>query len=80
VALYDELGGDAALDAALDAFYVKILADPRVNGYFDGVDMVRLKGHAKAFLTMAFGGPGQISPRRWKSPRAVEVLCSPADL
>jgi hypothetical protein len=28
-----------------------------VNGYFDGVDMVRLKGHAKAFLTMAFGGP-----------------------
>jgi len=57
VALYDELGGDAALDAALDAFYVKILADPRVNGSFDGVDMVRLKGHAKAFLTMAFGGP-----------------------
>jgi len=63
VALYDELGGDAAIDAALDAFYVKILADPRVNAYFDGIDMVRLKGHAKAFLTMAFGGPSHYMGR-----------------
>ncbi len=41
---------------------MKILADPRVNGYF-GVNMVRLEGHAEAFLTMAFGGPSHCMGR-----------------
>ena len=68
--------GDAAIDAALDAFYVKILADPRVNGYFDGVDMVRLKGHAKAFLTMAFGGPSHYMGRMFYCSQPLE---RPAD-
>ena len=31
MSLYDELGGDDAINAALDAFYVKIFADPRVS-------------------------------------------------
>jgi hemoglobin len=70
VSLYDELGGDAALDAALDVFYVKVLADPQISGYFDGVDMARLKGHAKAFLAMAFGGPSHYMGRDLGSAHA----------
>jgi hemoglobin len=57
MALYDELGGEAAIDAALDRFYPKILADPLMSPYFKNVDMVHLKSMAQAFLTMAFGGP-----------------------
>ena len=37
--LYERLGGDAAVNAAVDIFYRKVLSDDRVNDFFDGVDM-----------------------------------------
>ncbi|OEU72647.1 MAG: globin [Desulfuromonadales bacterium C00003068] len=55
--LYDQLGGEAAIDAAVTIFYKKVLADPRVNGFFEGVDMDRQRLMQKNFLTLAFGGP-----------------------
>jgi hemoglobin len=55
--LYEQLGGEAAVDAAVDAFYRKVLADDRISRFFDGVDMDRQAAKQKAFLTMAFGGP-----------------------
>lgn len=59
MSLYENLGGAPALDAALDHFYEKVLADERINGYFEGIDMADLKAKGQAFLTMAFGGPNQ---------------------
>lgn len=55
--LFDQIGGAAAVDAAVDVFYRKVLSDDRVSGFFDGVDMDRQRAKQKAFLTMAFGGP-----------------------
>ena len=55
--LFDQIGGAAAVDAAVDVFYRKVLTDDRVAHFFDGVDMDRQRGKQKAFLTMAFGGP-----------------------
>jgi hemoglobin len=55
--LFEQLGGAAAVDAAVDIFYRKVLSDDRINGFFDGVDMDKQAGKQKAFLTMAFGGP-----------------------
>ena len=54
--LFDQLGGAAAVDAAVDIFYRKVLADDRVSRFFDGVDMDRQRIKQKAFLTMVFGG------------------------
>ncbi len=45
------------MDAAVDIFYAKVLADDRIRHFFDGVNMVRQAQKQKAFLTMAFGGP-----------------------
>lgn len=59
MSLYEEIGGERSIDAALDAFYPKILRDPRTSPLFEGVDMARVRKHARAFLTMAFGGPNQ---------------------
>jgi hemoglobin len=56
-ALFDRLGGEAAVNAAVDIFYRKVLADDRINSFFDGVDMEKQAAKQKAFLTMAFGGP-----------------------
>jgi hemoglobin len=55
--LYEQLGGDAAVDAAVDVFYRKVLSDDRVSQFFDDVDMDRQIAKQKAFLTMVFGGP-----------------------
>jgi hemoglobin len=59
--LYEQLGGEAAVDAAVDAFYRKVLGDDRISRFFDGVDMDRQAAKQKAFLTMAFGGPHNYS-------------------
>ncbi len=56
-ALFEKIGGEPAVNAAVDIFYRKVLADDRVNGFFDDVDMDRQAAKQKAFLTMAFGGP-----------------------
>tara|TARA_R110001592_G_scaffold133910_1_gene349385 strand:- start:794 stop:1159 length:366 start_codon:yes stop_codon:yes gene_type:complete len=56
-ALYEEIGGEAAVDAAVDIFYRHVLSDDRIAHFFDGVDMERQAQKQKAFLTMAFGGP-----------------------
>lgn len=59
--LYEQLGGQAAVDAAVDLFYRKVLSDDRISHFFDDVDMDKQIGKQKAFLTMAFGGPHHYS-------------------
>jgi len=68
--LYNQLGGAAAIDAAVDLFYTKVLADSRVNGFFQGVDMNRQRAMQKAFLTFAFGGPNAYQGRDLRAAHA----------
>ncbi len=55
--LYERLGGEAAVNAAVDIFYRKVLSDDRINDYFEDVDMDAQAAKQKSFLTMVFGGP-----------------------
>ncbi len=55
--LFERLGGKAAVEAAVDKFYEKVLKDERIKHFFDGVDMQRQRNKQKAFLSFAFGGP-----------------------
>jgi len=55
--LYQKLGGKAAIDAAVEAFYVKVLADNRVKHFFEDINMNRQRRKQKEFLSAAFGGP-----------------------
>jgi len=55
--VYDQIGGAAAVDAAVDVFYRRVLADAYVNRFFEGVDMDKQAVKQKAFLTMVMGGP-----------------------
>jgi len=61
--LFERLGGDAAIDAAVDRFYQKVLADDRIRGFFEGVDMDAQARKQKAFLTFALGGPNRYTGR-----------------
>lgn len=55
--LFERLGGQNAVNAAVDIFYRKMLMDDRVNYFFDDVDMEQQILKQKGFLTMVFGGP-----------------------
>jgi len=55
--LYERIGGAAAVEAAVNLFYDKIMADSRVNYFFEKTDMSVQRNHQKSFLTLAFGGP-----------------------
>ena len=57
MSIYEKIGGDAAVNAAVDIFYRKVLSDDRISSFFDTVDMESQHVKQKAFLTMAFGGP-----------------------
>jgi len=54
--LYDKLGGEDVISAAVDLFYEKVLNDSRIKYFFDGIDMNKQKSHQRKFLTYAFGG------------------------
>lgn len=55
--LYERLGGQPAVDSAVEIFYRKVLGDDRISEFFDGVDMEQQINKQKGFLTMVFGGP-----------------------
>jgi hemoglobin len=55
--LFARLGGQDAVNAAVDIFYRKMLNDDRVSHFFDDVDMEQQIVKQKGFLTMVFGGP-----------------------
>lgn len=59
--LFERLGGQNAVNTAVDIFYRKVLSDDRVNYFFDGVDMEKQIQKQKGFLTMVFGGPNKYS-------------------
>ncbi len=70
ISLFEQLGGEAAVDAAVDVFYRKVLADYRINRFFDNVDMEQQAAKQKAFLTMAFGGPSHYSGKDLRAGHA----------
>ncbi|HXH63875.1 MAG TPA: group 1 truncated hemoglobin, partial [Mariprofundaceae bacterium] len=55
--VYEQLGGEAAINAAVDVFYRRVLADKYISRFFDGVNMQMQANKQKAFLTMVTGGP-----------------------
>ncbi len=57
--LFEKLGGESAVDLAVDKFYERVLNDERIKHFFENVDMNKQKSHQKAFLTFAFGGTTQ---------------------
>ncbi|MFN2606843.1 MAG: group 1 truncated hemoglobin [Acidimicrobiales bacterium] len=66
--IYEEIGGAPAVNAVVDAFYERLVADPRVNRYFEGKDLARLKAHQRALVTVALGGVTETYTGRLMGP------------
>lgn len=68
--LYERIGGEAAVDKAVDIFYEKVLADERINSFFENIDMFAQARKQKAFLTMVFGGPNDYTGEDMRNAHA----------
>lgn len=55
--LFERLGGEEAIIAAVDLFYEKVLADPLLSGFFKPLGSDQLAQKQVAFMAWAFGAP-----------------------
>ncbi|MFI1234570.1 group 1 truncated hemoglobin [Nocardia salmonicida] len=55
--IYEQVGGYEALQAVVDAFYTRVLADEALGPFFAGTNMTRMKGRQVEFFSAALGGP-----------------------
>lgn len=68
--LFERLGGQNAVNAAVDVFYRKMLMDERVSHFFDDIDMEQQILKQKSFLTMVFGGLNQHNGKNMREAHA----------
>ena len=55
--LYERIGGEAAVMAAVDVFYEKVLANELTRPFFQTLDMEAQVRKQIAFMSWALGGP-----------------------
>lgn len=70
MSIYEILGGEALVAAAVERFYSKLRLDPIVGEFFDEADVARLMTHQKMFLTAALGGPDAYEGRDMRAAHA----------
>ena len=59
--LYERVGGKSAMAAVVNFLYDRIINDPLLLPFFDGIDVRRQMSKQVAFLTTVFGGPTRYS-------------------
>jgi hemoglobin len=79
MSLYERLGGAPAFAAAVDEFYRRMLADPRVSDFFDDVDLPAQTAKQLAFLTFVTGGPAHYAGKDMRAAHAGLVKRGLAD-
>jgi hemoglobin len=68
--LYEDIGGEGALVAAVEEFYKRVLSDPELEEFFAETNMEVQKKHQINFLTMALGGPKKYSGKDMRKAHA----------
>ena len=63
MSLYERLGQEVGIRTAVDDFYARLVADPQVAHFFEGIDLPRLRRHQTALLSQVTGGPVEYSGR-----------------
>lgn len=54
--VFERLGGEPAVEAVVDKFYIRVTQDSRINHFFAGIDMKKQREHQRDFLMFLFGG------------------------
>jgi hemoglobin len=54
--LYETIGGNRVVSAAIQSFYDRVLRDETLRHFFDSSDMARLRTGQSMFVSMLLGG------------------------
>ena len=68
--LFERIGGEGAVGAAVAKLYQKVLDDKLLAPYFDDIDIERLRRSQSAFVMMAFGGPNNYTGQNLRRAHA----------
>ena len=68
--LYEQLGGEAAVTAAVRVLYRKLLEDNLTRPFFSDLDMEAQTRKQIAFMTWAFDGPSEYRGRDLRAAHA----------
>ncbi len=68
--LYERLGGDVGLQAAVASFYEKVMDDPSLEPFFRDVAMDAQIKKMIGFMRMAMGGPHDYTGRDLRTAHA----------
>ena len=63
MSLYERLGQEVGIRSAVDDFYVRVVSDPQLAPFFEGIDLPRLRRHQTALLVQVTGGPVEYAGR-----------------
>ena len=61
--LYQQIGGADGISRLVDAFYSRVLSDPQLKPFFQGVRMAKLRRMQVELFSGALGGPLQYTGR-----------------
>jgi hemoglobin len=61
--LYERIGGEPAIMAAVNLFYAKVMQDSLTRPFFAGLDMKNQVKKQIAFMSRALGGPVEYQGR-----------------
>ena len=64
VTIYDRIGGHEAIEVVVEDFYVRVLADDQLSGFFTGTNMNRLKANRSSSSQPPSAGPSPTPVRR----------------
>ena len=70
LSLYDRIGGEPAIMAAVDLFYAKIMKDDVTRPFFEGLEMNAQVQKQIAFMSRALGGPVEYQGRNLRTAHA----------
>jgi hemoglobin len=68
--LYGQIGGEAAVTAAVRIFYRKVMEDDLIRPFFSDLDMEAQTRKQVAFMTWAFDGPSAYRGRDLRTAHA----------
>jgi hemoglobin len=57
LSIYDRVGGSAGVQAVVEALYNRLMMDPEMARFFEGVDMEHMKRRQRLFMSQLLGGP-----------------------
>ena len=71
--IYEQIGGMGTIDAVVEVMFSRVMGDLRIKHLFDGVNMDRLQGRMREYLSLVCGGPNTFGKVDLKCPHASAV-------